>query len=262
MSNMPEPLFVEERRRIILERLKQEGRVSVNELSEAMRVSAVTIRQDLRALEESQLLERTYGGAVVRSPAVPLKELAFDIRRKRNWRAKEAIGAAAAAMVKNDDAVALDGSTTAFALVPHLKKLDRMTIVTNSLIIAQSFLDNPGFQVLMPGGRLRPDSISLVGHPEDLPDINLNIGFFGAHGISSEGGITDVDPDEVAMKKAMIARCVCTVIIADGSKWGRTAPYPFVNSTDVDRIVTTSDAPEALVERFRESGVRVDALPV
>jgi DeoR/GlpR family transcriptional regulator of sugar metabolism len=259
---MPEPLFVEERRRLILERLKQDGRVSVNELSEAMQVSAVTIRQDLRALEESHLLERTYGGAVVRSSGHPLKELAFDIRRKRNWRAKEAIGTTAAAMVRNDDAVALDGSTTAFALVPHLKKLDKITVVTNSLIIAQSFLDSPDFQVLMPGGRLRPDSISLVGHPEDLPDINLNIGFFGAHGISSEGGITEVDPDEVAMKKAMIARCVCTVIIADGSKWGRIAAYPFVNLPDVERIITTSDAPETLVADFRESNVQVDVLPV
>jgi DeoR/GlpR family transcriptional regulator of sugar metabolism len=259
---MPEPLFVEERRRIILERLRQQGRVSVNELSEAMQVSAVTIRQDLRALEEGQLLKRTYGGAVIRSPTYPLKELAFDIRKKRNWRAKEAIGTAAAAIVKNDDAVALDGSTTAFALVPHLKKLDKITVVTNSLIIAQSFLDCPGFQVLMPGGRLRADSISLVGHPEDLPDINLNTGFFGAHGISSEGGITEVDPDEVAMKKAMIARCVFTVIIADDSKWGRIAPYPFVSVPNVDRIITTSGAPEVLVENFRKSGVRVDALAV
>ncbi len=259
---MPEALFVEERRRIILERLKQDGRVSVNELSQTMRVSAVTIRQDLRALEESHLLERTYGGAVIRSPAYPLKELAFDIRKKRNWRAKETIGAAAAAMVKNEDAIALDGSTTASALVPHLKRFDKITVVTNSLIIAQSFLDCPGFQVLMPGGRLRPDSISLVGQPENLPDINLNIGFFGAHGISPEGGITEIDPDEVAMKKAMIARCVRTVIIADGSKWGQIAPYPFVSVSDVERIITSSDAPEALVKDFHEIKAHVDVLPV
>jgi DeoR/GlpR family transcriptional regulator of sugar metabolism len=259
---MPEPLFVEERRRIILQRLKQAGRVSVNELSEAMQVSAVTIRQDLRALEERHLLERTYGGAVVRSAPYPLRELAFDIRKKQNRRAKEAIGAAAAAMVRNEDAIALDGSTTAFALVPHLKKLDIITIVTNSLIIAQSFLDCPDFRVLMPGGRLRPDSISLVGQPENLPDINLNIGFFGAHGISMEGGISEIDLDEATMKKAMIAHCVRTVIIADGTKWGQIAPYPFVNVVDVERILTTWEAPEALVASYRELNVPVDVLSV
>lgn len=259
---MPEPLFVEERRRAILEQLEREGRVSVKELSQAMRVSAVTIRQDLRALEESQLLARTYGGAVLRTRKSPLKELAFDVRKRKNRRAKEVIGAAAAALVRDDYAIALDCSTTSFAIVPYLKKLNKLTVVTNSLIIAQSLLDCPGFQVLMPGGRLRCDSISVVGQPEDLPDINLNIGFFGTRGISMVGGITDIDPDEVAMKKAMIARCVSTIIVADGSKWGQIAPYPFVYLSDVERIITTDDAPTELVEGFRETGVRVDVWPI
>jgi DeoR/GlpR family transcriptional regulator of sugar metabolism len=114
----------------------------------------------------------------------------------------------------------------------------------------------------MPSGRLRADSISLVGQPEDLPDINLNIGFFGAHGVSQVGGITEIDPDEAAMKKAMIEHCVSTVIIADGSKWGLIAPYPFVRLPDVERIITTDDAPEEAVEKIRENTVRVDVLRI
>lgn len=258
---MSEPLFVEERRRAILDQLKQQGRVSVKALSEKMSVSAVTIRQDLRVLEENGLLERTYGGAVRRAPEPVTPELSFDVRQMRYPSEKAIIGAAAAALVKSGHSIALDASTTSLALVSHLKTLDRITVVTNSLIIAKSFLDSPRIQVLIPGGRVRRDSISVVGRPEGLPDINLNYGFFGTRGITLMGGITDTDPDEVMMKKAMIARCVSPVIIADGSKWGHVAPYTFINPQEVERIITTDLAPMDLVAQFRSEGVQVDVFP-
>ena len=258
-----EPLFVEERRRAILEQLKQFGRVSVKALSEAMNVSTVTIRQDLRALEEVGLLERTYGGAVRKiGDSGALLELSFEVRNKRARYAKELIGAFAATLVKDGYSIALDASTTAYAIVPHLKNLGKITLVTNSLIIAQSFLDSPNVQVLVPGGRLRRDSVSLVGRTEGLPDINLNIGFFGARGISFVGGISETDPDEVAMKQAMLARCLTKVIIADGSKWGHVATYTFATPQQINRIITTAEAPVELVEQFRHEGVQVDVLNV
>lgn len=259
---MSEPLFVEERRRAILDQLKQQGRVSVKTLSEKMNVSAVTIRQDLRVLEEGGLLERTYGGAVRRIPEPVLPELSFDVRQERYQAEKAAIAAVAASMVKSGYSIALDCSTTAYALVPYLKLIDRITIVTNSLTIAQSFLDSPQIQVLLPGGRLRRDSISIVGRPEGLPDVNLNVGFFGTRGISLMGGITDADPDEVTIKKAMIAHCLAPIIIADGSKWGQVAPYTFITPQQVDCIVTTDSAPTELVEQFRREGVYVEVVPV
>lgn len=259
---MPENLFVEERRRLIIDQLMQHGRVSVNALSEALAVSTVTIRQDLRALEEVGLLERTYGGAVRKTSEEYLPELSFHVRQKRNWREKQSIAAAAASMVKEGYSVALDCSTTAYALVPHLKKFKKLTIVTNSLFIAQNFLDSPGAQVLMPSGRLRRDSISLVGKPEALPSINLNVGFFGTRGISLVGGITDIDADEVAMKQAMIAHCLSNVILADSSKWGEVAPYKFVTPERVERIITSMRSPQELVRQFREASVQVDMVEI
>src|SRR5262245_46674211 len=118
MSTLPEPLFVAERRRAILEQLRQNGRVSVKELSDSMNVSTVTIRHDLRALEDDGLLERTYGGAVRRQADGSLPELSFDVRNTRNAEAKNLIGAAAARLVKEGDSIALDASTSAYALVP------------------------------------------------------------------------------------------------------------------------------------------------
>jgi DeoR/GlpR family transcriptional regulator of sugar metabolism len=251
-------MFVEERRRVILEQLKQHGRVSVKALSELMNVSAVTIRQDLRALEDVGLLERTYGGAVTRESGALPPELSFHVRLGKRRAEKQAIAAAAAELLEDGCSLALDASTTAYALIPHIKNLKRVTVITNSLIIAQNFLDSPHVQVLIPGGRLRRDSISTVGQPDGLPDIHLNVGFFGARGISLVGGCTEIDPDEVAMKSAMIGRCVRTVMLVDASKWGQVAPYTFLKPEKILHIISSDEAPADLVEAFREHGTRIE----
>lgn len=250
-------LFVEERRRVILEQLREQGRVSVNDLSELLHVSAVTIRYDLRSLEEEGLLERTYGGAVLPANQPSPLEMTFEVRQRRSGGEKEAIARTAAGMVQNGYSIGLDASTTAYAMVPYLKQLDRLIVVTNSLMIAQSFLDSPQVHVFMPGGGLRRDSISLVGSPETMPDINLNMGFFGAHGISTAMGITDIDPDEVAMKRALRARCMTTVIIAHHEKWDKVAPYPFAELSQVDTIITSQRLTDVQTSRLREQKIRI-----
>lgn len=250
-------MFVEERRRMILDELKQRGRVSVRELSDSMHVSEVTIRQDLRSLETEGMLERTYGGALLREAASGPPELSFHTRMGKKRAQKEAIAQAAAELVFDGDAIALDASSTAFATAGLLKGLRRLTVVTNSLHLANYFLDAPQITVMLPGGRLRRDSISLVGRPEGLPDINLRLGFFGARGISTVAGVTDVDVDEVAMKQAMATRCLSAVVLVDGGKWGQLGAYTFLRLPDVARVITSDDAPEPLVREVREAGVEV-----
>jgi DeoR family fructose operon transcriptional repressor len=250
-------LFVEERRRYILEQLNRHGRVSVKELSDEMQVSAVTIRQDLRILEDDGLLERTYGGAVRRSVGLVPPELSFHVRMSRRWSEKDSIAAYAASFVQEGYSVALDASTSAYAVAQRLKAMRRLTVVTNSLMIAQLFLDTPSIQVMMPGGRLRRDSISLVGRPDLLPDLNLNVGFHGARGVSPLNGITDVDADEVSLKQAMIARTLHTYILVDASKWGQVAPYTFIRPAQVHSIITSADAPPGLIGEIRAQGTDV-----
>ncbi len=252
-----EPLFVEERKRAILDDLRKNGRVSVKTLSDAMGVSTVTIRQDLRALGEEGLLERTYGGAVNRVVETSMPEQSFHVRQKRHRDAKTAIAAAAADLVQEGFSVGMDASTTAYALVPYLKKFNKLTILTNSLVIAQSFLDSPQIQVMLPGGRLRRDSISIVGRPEGLPDLNLNVCFMSGRGVTLTEGVSDVDPDEVMMKQAMIARSVSTVILLDASKWGQVAPFTVIKVQQLERLITSADVSVLMVEQFRSAGIHV-----
>ena len=250
--------FVEERREAILDQLTVAGRVLVKRLSERMGVSESTIRQDLRALAGEGKLRKTYGGAIRPAPNVQtLLELSFQVRLQQQREEKDRIGAAAAALVENGWSIALDASTTAYALVPHLKQREQLTVVTNSLPVAQEFFDSPHIQVLMPGGRLRRDSIALVGRPELLPDINLNLGFFGAVGIDESNGVTDIDPEEVAIKQAMIARCAETIIVADSTKWAQLAAYTVVPVEHITHIISTEKADKDRVWRFRSMGVKV-----
>jgi DeoR/GlpR family transcriptional regulator of sugar metabolism len=255
---MRDLLFLEERRRAILDVLGSEGRVTVRQLSETMKVSEVTIRQDLRALEEQGLLERTYGGAVCKGGVPSLKELSFNVRLTKMRKQKEAIAKVAASLIQDGYSLALDCSTTVYALVPYLKKFSKLTLVTNGLMLAQSFLDNDEHRVLLAGGRLRRDSISVVGQPESLPDINLNIGFFSSRGLAAGIGASEIDPDETLIKQAMLARCVHPVLLIDGSKWGQIAPYTFMADARIEHIITTEDAPRDLLDHYRGLGAHID----
>lgn len=250
-------LFMEERRRTILEHLTRQGRVSVRDLSELLNVSTVTIRQDLTALEAASLLERTHGGAVLPLPKSPSPERSFDVRLREHKQVKDLLAREAASRVQSGFSIAMDASTTVFAMLPYLKKLERLIIITNSLVLAQNCLDSPHIEVYLPGGRLRRDSISLVGRPEELPDINLNAGFFGAHGIALEAGLTESSMEEVNMKQAMMEHCLKTWVLVDERKWGKVAPYTLADPASVSEIITPASVPPAMLEELRRRGANI-----
>jgi len=251
------------RHQAILDLLRQEGGgLSVQALSDRLGVSAVTIRQDLRALAGTHRIDRVYGGARLR-PGAPLQsELSFEVRLQDARAEKQAIAAAAARYVKDGYGIVLDGSTTAFALAPYLKQLTNLTIVTNSLIVAQSFRETARNKILVPAGRVRGESATIVGVHHSLPYVNVNVGFFGAWGVSRAAGVTDVDPDEVQMRQAMIERCAQVIVLVAGLKWGETAPYTYATLEEVDRIITTERAPLDCVREVEEAGVVVEIAPV
>jgi DeoR/GlpR family transcriptional regulator of sugar metabolism len=253
---------IQRRHQTIVDLLRQEGgRLSVQTLSERLGVSSVTIRQDLRTLAANDVLERVYGGAVLR-PSGPMSvEMSFEVRQGEARKAKDAMGRFAAQLVKDGSGIAMDGSTSVYAMVPYLKRMNNLTIVTNSLMVAQSFRDTPRVKVLIPAGRIRGESATIVSEPDSLPDINLSLGFFGAWGVSLDGGLSDVDPDEVVMRQSLIRRCLRTVVVVDSRKWGETAPYTYAQPQDVNRIISNDGAPPEIVEHYEALGVSVDLVP-
>lgn len=254
---MSEALFMAERRSTILEILREQGRVSVNELSRRLLVSAVTIRHDLRALEDDQLLERTHGGAVLPRRQSVTPELTFDVRLREHRATKDLLAQEAAKRVQDGTTIALDSSTTVFAMLPALKKLRRLIVVTHSVMITSALLDSPQIQVIMPGGVLRRDSIALVGSPNNLPDIHIQIGFFSAHGITTETGATESSQEEATMKRALMSRCIKTCYLIDDSKWGKIAPFTLASAKEIGTIITPQSAPRDALQFFQKQGTEI-----
>lgn len=245
-----------ERRQNIIAALNKAGQLSVTELNKRFNVSEVTVRQDLQALSEQGLVLRTRGGALS-IDAMP--EFSFDVRQQQQAAKKVKIGQAAARLVNAGDTIFLDASTTAQAIIPTIKKLPELTVITNSLKVALNLLDSPQIHVLLPGGALRRESISLVGRPHDdiFKDIHVQIGFFGARGLAVPEGLTDVNLDEVALKRAMIERCRRVVGVIDSRKWGNVAAATFARLTDINTIIGDTDAPDALVRQLIQQNIEV-----
>lgn len=252
-------LFREERRQAILDRLATVGRVSVAELSASFGVSEVTIRADLQALAERKLVVRTHGGAMMTDGT---NELALVLRRQHQVKEKSRIGAAGAAMVYDGDAIFLDSSSTSLAIARHLKQHQHVTVVTNSLEVAHELFDARHIDLIMVGGILQRATASFVGAYglEQLQRLNLEKGFFGAHGISLGAGLTDVSPDEAAVKRPLVERCRQVVAVIDATKWGRVGVVSFAQLGQIDRVITDAGAPEELVQQVQAVGVAVETV--
>lgn len=253
---MCKDLFPEERRLEIMKLLGRDGRVSVADLSQQFCVSEVTIRADLQLLSDQSLIVRTHGGAV---PANRSPDLSLTLRRQQQVSEKERIGAAGATLVNNGEAIFLDTSSTALALAQHLKGHRDLTIISNSLAIAHSLLDTAGITVVMPGGIMQRETMSLIGTNglDFLSRFNIRKGFFGAHGITVQEGLTDVSPAETEVKTHIITMCHEVTAILDGTKWGRVGVASFAPLKAIQRVITDSRAPSDLVDSVRDLGIEV-----
>src|ERR671930_1698512 len=241
----------------VLRLLESRDSVHVSELAEAFAVSEVTVRSDLTSLAQQGLVARVRGGA--RALQHGQSEVGFDLRLRLEVEKKRAIARAAAAMIGEGEAVALDASTTAYYLALELRGKRELVVVTNGLLIAAALADAPGITVLVTGGMLRLPSMSLIGElgADVLRVIRINKGFLGARGLSLEHGLMELNPDEVRMKQEMANACERVIGILDGTKWHRAALLPFVPADQVDAIVTDSGAPSDQVEAWRARGVEV-----
>src|SRR5436305_10936415 len=246
-----------ERMQHVLRLLETRDYVPVTELSEAFAVSEVTVRSDLAALARDGLVARIRGG--VRALQQGQSEAGFDLRLRLEVEQKRAIARAAAAMVEEREAVALDASTTAYYLALELRAKRELVVVTNGLLVAPALADAPGIAVLVTGGMLRLSAMSLVGDlgTDVLRTTRINKGLLGARGLSLERGLMDLNPDEVRIKQEMADACELVYGILDGTKWHRSALLSFVATPQLSGIVTDSSAPADEVAAWRAAGIEV-----
>ena len=257
-------VFARERQREIARIVEEDGRARVTELAGRFGVSAVTIRKDLLVLENERRLVRTHGGAI--APRGGRPELAFDIRERLQREEKSRMGAAAAARVGDGESIVLDASTSALYVARHLK--DRpswhgLTVVTNSIRIASELAGHPGITVLMLGGRVRWEALSVVGPLGDgvFRRVNVQKAFLGAAAFTLEAGLSDAMEEEAQIKRAMVTAAREVYAVVDHTKWGRVASATFCRTESLSGVFTDGEAPADMVAALREAGVEVVELP-
>lgn len=218
------PRLAEGRRGAILELLQAQRAVTVAEIEQRFGVSPMTARRDLAELERQGRARRTHGGAVL--PSTSSHEDSFSARMATATAAKRALAVAAAAMVEDGEAVFLDSSTTAYHLTEVLVREDRrVTVVTNSLPIVDLIGSNARetIELIVAGGQFRRISRSFVGPVavEALKRHWTDRAFLSVKGIAPDGTLTDADPLEAEVKRAMIAQAREATLLVDGGKLDR-----------------------------------------
>jgi DeoR family transcriptional regulator of aga operon/DeoR family fructose operon transcriptional repressor len=241
--------------------IKEERRASVKKLSELFNTSEVTIRADLKKLSENGLIKRTHGGAVYNGENNK-KELPFEIRRMYKRQEKCEIGKAAANVIRDGEVVFIGGSTTAIEITPHLIDKRDLTVITNSLEIAHRMINTDVYLIIM-GGALKRETLSLVGYSCEyiLNEINISKAFFSAAAFSIEDGLTDINQEEIQIRKRIIKKTKKIIALVDSSKWNKTSLVTFLNTSELDTIITDSNAPMDVVESLINMGIEVISTP-
>lgn len=246
-------MLTSQRKQYILDVLRRDGQVIAKAISQELDLSEDTIRRDLRELAAEGLLQRVHGGALPASPAV----VDFAGREELSIGGKQAIGRAAAHMIRDGQVVFVDGGTTAVQLVRQLPRVLRATVVTHSARIAVELVDHPTVEVILIGGRLFKHSIVSVGAAalEALDHIRAEVYFMGVTGVHPEAGLSTGDLEEAYMKQAMCKRAAETYVLASREKLGAASQYIVVGLSEVTGLIVEADVPDGLLAPFVDAGL-------
>jgi DeoR/GlpR family transcriptional regulator of sugar metabolism len=248
-------VLTDERRSLILDRIRNHGRVLAADLTTELGVSVDTVRRDLRELDEAGLLRRVHGGALPRhGDASP-----FAARARRAPQAKASIARRAAACMQDDQIIVLDGGTTTLEVARALRDDLRAHVITTSPPIALALADHPGLEVTIVGGTLRPNALVTVGAAaiEALRVVRADVVFLGVCGLHPEIGVTTEDLEERHVKAAMIEGAAEVVALADHDKLGTAMPVVVAPMSAVTRLVTDAGVDDPAVAPYLALGIEV-----
>ncbi len=251
-------LLVAERRHRILEILRDQGRVTVDDLANRFVTSQVTIRTDLATLEAAGSLERTHGGALLRRDD---DDQPITVKQTRHHAEKVRIAQAAASLIKDGETIILDSGTTTAEIAKQLRRLEvqSINVITNALNIATLLADVPAVRLIMPGGILRPESNSLSGHMAEAALANLQADrlFLGADGLDPERGVMTPHLPEAHLNARMIAISRQVIVVADSSKLLRRNISLIARVEQLHMLITNAGANPDVVAELRRRGVEV-----
>ncbi|MBF9030434.1 DeoR family transcriptional regulator [Rhodobacterales bacterium HKCCE3408] len=240
----------------ILDIARREGKVTVDSLARHFGVTLQTIRRDLTELAEAGRLERVHGGAIIPSGTA---NLIYEHRRGLQSVEKAAIARLCAQSIPNDTSVFLNIGTSTEAVATELLHHIGLLVVTNNINVANILRANPDCEVVVAGGNLRRSDGGLTGSLtiETIRSFKFDYAVIGCSALDTDGEILDFDVQEVGVSQTIISRARKTFLVADSTKFNRTAPVRIASLADLDIFVTDRNLPPDLAERCRAWGVQV-----
>ncbi|MFJ4652087.1 DeoR/GlpR family DNA-binding transcription regulator [Nocardia sp. NPDC088792] len=252
-------MYAEERQQAIAALIAHRGRVSVAEVSEQFDVTTETVRRDLAVLDRMGLVRRVHGGAV---PAAALTAIELGTSEREHSRAAEKDRIAKAALAFLPPAggsVLFDAGTTTARIAAQLPADRELVAITNSMPIAVRLSGYAGVRLHLLGGRVRGVTQAAVGADtlRTLGDLRVDVAFIGTNALTVGHGLSTPDPDEAAVKRAMVASAHRVVVVADSSKVGREDLVRFAAIADIDVLVSDDELLPAVRNELSEFGIEV-----
>lgn len=252
------PLLIDERRRLILEQVQGQGRVTVDELAERFRTSVVTIRSDLNALAATGAILRTHGGALAQRDT---EEVPISIKQRLQHEQKVRIAVEAAKLIRDGETILLDSGSTTEEIAKQIRTLPlhSLNVITNALNIAVLLATLPHVNLIMPGGQLRPNSYSLSG-PQAviaLQGLYADRLFLGVDSLDPEIGLMTPHLLEAQLNAQMMKISRQVVAVADATKLMKRNLSVIAPVEQLDLLITDNGADPTIVEELRRRGIEV-----
>lgn len=245
------------RHQLILEELNRHGSITVNELSEKLNVSAVTIRKDLSTLESQEKLYRSHGKAILINPYTGNKHI--NDKALLAEEEKTNIGKVAASLIEAEDSILLASGTTVHALAHEINTDAHLTVITSALKVSGILSTLTNCDIIQLGGSVRNTSLSVVGNEalSTLENFSCTKLFLGVDGIDLSFGLTTTNAMEAVLNRKMIEVAQKVIVLCDSTKFGRRGFSKICNLEEVDQIITDSNISSVMEEALLELGIEI-----
>ncbi len=246
-----------ERHRYILDQLEKSGLVTVSDLAKELNVTMVTVRKDLKLLEDKGLLFRSHGSATSVSPYV--SDRSVQVKKLEQVEEKSRIAQKALEFLEQKDAIIIGSGTTVGVFAQVIPRNYQLTVLTAAMNVALALIDTTELELVQLGGVVRKSSSSAVGHfaEEMLKSFACSKLFLSVDGISLEHGLTTSNMMEAHLNAEMIRSVQKTIVLADSQKFGRKGFGKICELEDIDVIITDSGIPAIYREKLEEKGIEL-----
>lgn len=248
---------IAQRHQIILRELEKEGFVRVQELSQRLNVSEVTIRKDLKELEERKLLYRSHGSASQISSLINDRHI--DDKEKVQVNEKNRIGEAASLLLRKNDRIIIASGTTVLVFAQKITMTEPLTVITPSVKVSLTLCYKPNVEIIQLGGSMRKSSATVIGPYAEslLSEMLCDKLFIGVDGIDMDAGLTTSNIGEAHLNQYMLNAAQEVIVLTDSTKFGKRGFGKICSFNRIHHIITDTGAPASFVQMIRDKGIEV-----